>query len=72
MAEFEEVNGERISSHGQPASERRLSNAPWKLFYERGSTFHDAEYTNFGSDGTAFVFIDRTQTPPVVRWLWNR
>ena len=28
--------------------------------YEFGASEHCVEYTNFGSDGTAYVFIDRT------------
>lgn len=36
------------------------------------TTEHRAKYTQFGNDGTAHVFINRTQLLPVVRWLWNR
>ncbi len=72
VAEYDLASGKPAFSHLQPARERRRPNAPWRLVHERGGTRHRAEYTNFGSDGTAYVFIDRTQAPPVVRWLWNR
>jgi hypothetical protein len=37
---------------------------------------HEDEYyvtwANFGSDGTAYVFINREVNPPDVLWFWNR
>lgn len=30
------------------------------------------DFVNFGSDGTGFIFIDRTASPPGVRWFWSR
>jgi hypothetical protein len=47
-------------------------NVPWYILYERGASHHCFAYTNFASDGTAFVFIDRTQSPPIPRWFYNR
>ena len=72
VAEYTEVDGKTVFSSRQPAPDRRQPNAPWGLTCERAAALHRAEYTNFGSDGTAYVYIDRTQTPPAVRWLWNR
>ncbi len=46
--------------------------APWSLMHEVGSDNYSAEFTNLGSDGTIFVYIDRTQTPYAVQWLWYR
>jgi hypothetical protein len=31
-----------------------------------------AEIANFGTDGTAFIFVDRETTPPRVIFFWNR
>ena len=28
--------------------------------------------TDFGSDGSAFVFLDKTQDPPIPLWTWSR
>lgn len=72
VAEHTEVNGKTVFSYRRPAPEQRRPNAPWNLVYRQGATEHRAEYANFGSDGTAYVFIDRTQAPPAVRWWWNR
>ena len=72
VAEHTQVNGKTVFTYLDPSPERRRINAPWDLTYERGANSHRAEYANFGSDGTAYVFIDRTVEPPAVRWLWNR
>ena len=56
----------------QPTPGRQRPIAPWSLVYESGASEHRAEYTNFGSDDTAYVFIDRIRQPPAVRWRWNR
>ena len=31
-----------------------------------------ADFANFGSDGVAYIFIDRTAAPPNILWFWNR
>ncbi len=72
VAEYSQVGGRPVFDRLPPGPNRRRPNAPWSLVHERGTAQHRAEYTNFGSDGTAYVFIDRSQTPPAVRWLWNR
>ncbi|MGN6371182.1 MAG: hypothetical protein ACTHN5_23250 [Phycisphaerae bacterium] len=59
---------ERINT--QPHKE--LPNAPWYILHERGTSRHYFAYTNFAFDGTAFVFIDRTHSPPIARWFYNR
>jgi len=56
----------------RPDPGRCLINAPWTIMYERSANYHYAEFTNLGSDGTAYVFIDRTQQPHGLKWLWNR
>jgi hypothetical protein len=47
-------------------------NAPWFIIHDRESDYHYANFTNLGSDGTLYVFIDRTRQPHEVRWLWSR
>lgn len=54
----------------EPGMER--INAPWTIIQERSVNYYYAEFTNLGSDGTAYVFIDRTQQPHKVKWFWNR
>ena len=72
VTEHHQAGGKPVFTNLPPAPERRRPNAPWGLLHEQGTAEHRAEYTNFGSDGTAYVFIDRSQAPPAVRWLWNR
>ncbi|MNT92088.1 hypothetical protein D3C72_2333050 [compost metagenome] len=40
----------------------------WVALEEGGTT----EVANFCSDGTAYVFVDRSQTPPVYSLIINR
>jgi hypothetical protein len=49
------------------------ANAPWRAIQGRDQAdeYH-VEIANFGSDGTAYVFIDREATPPRVILFWNR
>src|SRR5437660_1691905 len=47
-------------------------NAPWTILYEPSADHHYAEFTNLGSDGIAYVFIDRSKHPHEVKWFWNR
>jgi hypothetical protein len=46
--------------------------SPNFLQQDEGSEGYYVDWVNFGSDGTAYVFIDRTVTPPKVLWCWNR
>lgn len=63
----EEVGGETKWNHTWPAGRH----AGFSLIYEKGADSYGVDFVNFGSDGTAFVFIDR-RCPPEVRWHWNR
>jgi hypothetical protein len=55
-----------------PQTSRR-ENAPWDISQETGSEGeYSAAFANFGSDGTAYVFIDREKSPPDVLLFWNR
>lgn len=57
----------------KPTPENRKPNAPWSVGidnYAPGS--FSVEITNFGSDGTAYVFINRQSKPAEVFWLWRR
>jgi hypothetical protein len=47
-------------------------NAPWGLLYDSTCNKYSAEFTNLGSDGTLYVFINRTTQPHEVMWFWNR
>ena len=61
---------EQSGSHPDAGCER--PNAPWWILHEQGNDYHFAKFTNLGSDGVAYVFIDRTQQPHAVKWLWRR
>jgi len=73
VGKFTDVNApqvDRIPAMPRPGMER--INAPWSLSYDRANNEFIFEITNFGSDGTAFVFINRTRRPHQVKWYWNR
>jgi len=55
-----------------PVSKKLPLNAPWFILHERGSNCYYLAFTNLASDGTAFVFIDRTKSPCGARWYFNR
>jgi hypothetical protein len=55
-----------------PEDDRR-ENAPWYLSQQVGSEGeYFAEFANFCSDGTAYVFIDRETSPPGIVLFCNR
>jgi hypothetical protein len=55
-----------------PSTAKR-ENAPWSATQElEQDNEYCVEFANFGSDGTAYVFIDRETTPPRVIFFWNR
>lgn len=56
--------------HSPPESVR--PNSPNHLQQVAGSDFYCVDWVNFGSDGTAYVFINRKTNPPQVHWYWNR
>jgi len=33
---------------------------------------HEHKWANLGSDGNGYLYINRTATPPEVRWYWSR
>jgi hypothetical protein len=55
-----------------PSATKR-ENAPWSVNQnpDQADGYY-VEFANFGSDGTAYVFIDRDTTPPGVIFFWNR
>ena len=61
---------ESVHTKPEPGAER--INAPWGIMRERTADDFYAEFTNLGTDGTLYVFIDRTQQPHRVKWIWNR
>lgn len=55
----------------QPKPQDKKRNAPWHLQSAQRGSFV-ASITNLGTDGTAYVFINRQSKPPKVYWFWNR
>ena len=71
VMEYEEgTSAEQVYARPDPGMS--LINAPWIITHERSANHHYAGFTNLGSDGTAYVFIDRTRQPHGVKWYWNR
>jgi len=68
---YEEVGSETKWNHTRPTGQHAGS-CGMSLIYENGADSYGVDFVNFGSDGTAFVFIDRLSNPPEVRWHWNR
>lgn len=68
---YEQVGSETQWHHSVPSAEHPESPG-MSLIYENGADCYGVDFVNFGSDGTAFVFIDRLANPPQVRWHWNR
>jgi hypothetical protein len=66
-----QANGE-IETRPVPSVAKR-ENAPWSAMREpdQADDYH-VEFANFGSDGTAYVFIDRETAPPRAVFFWNR
>jgi hypothetical protein len=66
------ANGQILEIRRVPGGARR-ENAPWIAFQDldRDDGYY-VEFANFGSDGTAYVFIDRETTPPEAVFFWNR
>ena len=64
--------GATVWTNARPEPGELPPNAPWTILYEPPADHFWVEFTNLGSDGTAYVFIDRTQRPHEVRWIWNR
>jgi len=66
------ANGQQMEARPVPSVAKR-ENAAWGAMQERerDDEYH-VEFANFGSDGTAYVFIDRQTTPPRVMLFWNR
>lgn len=55
----------------QPNPNKKKRNAPWYVDWSEKGKFC-VTITNLGTDGTAYVFINRRSDPPRVYWLWNR
>ena len=56
----------------RPDPSRERANAPWHVVRENGESYYMCEFTNLGTDGVVYVFIDRSITPHQVTWYWNR
>ena len=66
------VSGTRVSSRASRCRAARRENAPSEVQQETGESGYSVTFANFGSDGTAFVFIDREAAPPRILLFWNR
>jgi hypothetical protein len=66
------IDVHKMETLAVPEADRR-ENAPWHISQEVGAEDeYSAAFANFGSDGTAYVFIDRETSPPDVVLFWNR
>ena len=54
------------------ATSRPKPNAPDWLSHRLGEDGYSCEVANFGSDGAAYILIDRRADPPQATWFWNR
>jgi len=65
-----------IHIHASPTVFQRQSrtkaNAPWSACHDQQADHFSVEFTNLGTDGALYVFIDRTPSIPSVMWYWNR
>jgi hypothetical protein len=73
---YEEVGAVLLDDHSGP--ERITKNpkatrpeAPWYLMTTDRDEYI-AIIADFASDGSAYVFMDRSTNPPVPRWTWSR
>lgn len=61
-----------IEQYFKPAPENKKPNAPWSIGVDNIEPGFTVNITNFGSDGTAYVFINRRTRPASVMWRWTR
>jgi len=59
-------------AHLRVPDDKRRANAPWSAQQSSSDGAFYVEFANFGTDGTAYVFIDRAHSPPRVTWAWSR
>jgi hypothetical protein len=55
-----------------PTPENEKINAPFHVSHHAAMGGYFFDFANLGSDGTLFVFADRTSQPHRVWWFWNR
>jgi hypothetical protein len=66
------ANSQILETRRVPGGARR-ENAPWSAMQDLDEADeYYVEFANFGTDGTAYVFIDRETTPPGAVFFWNR
>ncbi len=75
MVVLTKLKGEGIvrQDYRKPRPSKRKLNAPWYIdvdVSEKRKFF--VAITNLGTDGTAYVFINRRSNPAKVYWFWNR
>jgi hypothetical protein len=69
---FPGTDGDLTDQSEEPLPNNVRINAPWLVLHGPGKSTYWANFTNLGSDGTAFVFINRRRSPHDVRWYWTR
>jgi hypothetical protein len=66
------ASGYDAATHVRVSEEKKRPNAPWSVSQTRTDDEFTAEFANFGTDGAAYVFIDRQKSPPDIIWAWSR
>lgn len=57
----------------RPSAGKKKMNAPWDIIVEtQDHEGFGVEITNLGTDGTAYVFINRETSPASAYWFWLR
>ena len=67
-----ELVGKRSKLQCNSPSSNKKQNAPRAIIVDDSKKKFSVEITNFGTDGTAYVFINRKSKPAEVYWFWNR
>jgi hypothetical protein len=55
----------------QPHPGNVRPNAPWGIQSD-SSNEYCFEFTNLGTDGTLYAFVNRNRAPYAIEWFWNR
>ncbi len=70
LESFENSGSMLRYSDGKVSGEKSIPNAPLAIGEFRGKLV--ITFADFASDGIAFVFLDKSTSPPTPRWTWSR